>query len=354
MKPSHNLLTEITTLYENLPLDISIEKEIEILNLLLRFYKENKTEIPEKLINSTTKIIKVIFNNIIGYITRNDIESIKMAVESINYIGNIDVVKNLSIDFIKNINANWNNFHKDSDIIILMFVIAQICERNSIIELREDFVRMFLNTLLELKDNHLLKLNTTLNVAKYLKDINMLDQSKTLLTSELKLVPLKTLIASFKDIIAGLEKYNLLSEEVKLLLLEIIKKSVPVQYYDDVIVHILNAFYDNKSNEEIVSFISQFNDINKSYLFILDKIESEKCFLNEDSYKKRLELFNLIYNNIKHNNKISFTLLSKALSLKKFFKLEGYDELLNELLIELKNQNKVNPNNLCELIANLL
>jgi hypothetical protein len=88
--------------------------------------------------------------------------------------------------------------------------------------------------------------------------------------------------------------------------------------------------------------------------FILDNIEVKNACLMKSSIKKRLELFNLIYNNIKHNNKISFTLLSKALSLKKFFKLEGYDELLNELLIELKNQNKVNPNNLCELIANLL
>lgn len=350
------ILDDLYSLYSKLnPKELLIEKKIEILYRMAKVYKSFEKEMPDDLIEDVKGFLEISFRDIVDYTIRNDLFSTELAVELMSLLRERQIITKITDIFIKKLNERWKEFPKYDEIIKIMFSIAYVCEENNVTGFREELTRMFLNTLLEIRDTHTHRLRTAVDIAKYFDSIDMKDQANTLLKVEIESFPLKMLIKQFKDISMLLDKNNLLNDFVEDLLIKIVKKGVSEEYFDDVTINMLKVYYENAKNERIKKLLDIFIDKAKVYHFILQKIHDDLENKADDSagrIEKRKELFEFLYEKIKPEiSNLSITVFNNLVSIHRLLETKDYSVLLNNYISTLKTEKSVNPDHFAGFLA---
>ncbi len=274
-KKESNVLSDILSLYSNLDPATGVEKRIEILNLMFKYSKENSESLPDNIINNIRNLMNEPLSDSVSYILRNDLLSIELSIELLEFIEDKELTEKYADLFTKNLNAGWNKFNKDENIVNIMIKMAYLCENVNVTRFREEFSRMTLNTLLEIRSNHLLRMKTSVRLARYFKDINMNEQSKTLLKAEMENIPAKIFIKYLKEICSSLGEQGLLNDNTEQLIFSIIDKNIPDEYKDDVTIYIVSTYYEDNNAEAVLKLIPKFKNLEKVLLFLLHNIEED-------------------------------------------------------------------------------
>lgn len=356
-KKESNVLSDILSIYSNLDPATGVEKRIEILNLMFKYSKQVNESLPENIIRNIRDLMNEPLSDCVSYILRDDLLSIELSIELLEFIDDKGLVEKYAELFTKNLNEGWSKFNKDENIVNIMIKMAYLCESVSVTRFREEFSRMTLNTLLEIRNNHLLRLKTGARLAKYFKDINMSEQAETLLKAEMENIPVKIFIKYLKEICSSLGEYGLLNENTEHLLLPIIDKNVPDQYKDDVIIYIVSTYYDYNNIDAIFSLIPKFNNLENVLLFLLHNIEEDlrNHKLSEEQREEKSKLFDRLYQTFKEEmGRVSPAVLHRVTNISGLLNEDNYSSLLNDAIFRLKRDEKANPDYFSDFLYNIV
>ncbi|MFW5799714.1 MAG: hypothetical protein ACOCV8_02770 [Spirochaetota bacterium] len=352
------LINKLKDYYSKIESNVSIEKKSEILNLIFQIYNKYDKKIIYKFVEEYLKITKNTLKHIIDYIVREDLAPVSIIVDSLKYLENENIIEKTAEHFIKKLNEGWSKFKKDKNIIDVMFDMAYLCEEYNITKLREDFSRLFINTILGLREHPVLKLKTAINTAGYLKVIGMNENAKNLINTELNAIPPKHFITLFNELCEQLNNKNLLTQHNIETLKKLVSKYVTEQYYDDLIMHILTVLYNHNRNEEVIEFIKEFIDKDKAYRYLFYIMEGDfnSGSLNDNLIEEKKNLFLKIYEKqIKPDlDKISDKCYSHILYIHRRLDTEEYNVLLNKKLSLFNEIEIINAESLIDFLTHLI
>jgi hypothetical protein len=354
---NEKLIKDLTELYHKLGENVSREKRTEILSFLIRLIKDTGQSITEELYNDIKLISKKLAEDAIDYAKRQDFMPMSLCANTLKHVANEPIIKDFTDTFINNINNGWKEFLKSEEFVSLIFDIANLCEGKGIEEFRDRFTRLFLNTLLELRDNPGMKFRASLNTALYLKNVGMDKQSNDLAHNELKNLPVKFFIQRFQDICNLLIEYELFTKEVVKILLERIKKNITEEFRDDLFIHIANSYYTINNIERLLGILQEFRDKERAMLTLLHFIEEDIKGLEktEDKFEKKVKIFyklhDLFNDQMKGDNPV---LHHHILSIQKIIDIDKYRNLLKERIDRLKSMGKVDPEMYSQLLQSII
>lgn len=358
MDNSIELISDLYSMYLRLDKNISTEKKIEILYLLIKLYDDECIKLSDKILHNAKETIEDIFNDFENYCKRDDIIPINLCIKTLEYIKEEKSFKYLTEKFIKNINSKWNLFDKNENIINNIFDIAYICEKNKIISFREDFFRLFVNILLELNKKYEQKIENFIKIAKYLKDIDMYKESINLMKSEIETLPIKLFVKYFRKICKLLNELELFTDEYIEILIENIRKNISKNYQDDILIHIILVFYKENRNEELIENLSKFNSLEKVLTFVFHNIKKDLVNLNGELKKEQklkiIALFNKLYELyvVNFNYPLNYGFYC-ILSIHKILKTEDFPKLWKKLILSFNEISVINPKRFYEFLSTL-
>ncbi len=146
---TNSAICNIVQIYNKLDKDVTDEKRIEILSMLMELFSglyRDKNRIHDyeinyniqdlnRIIEEYKKLSIKIITNVDSYVAMEDFLPINICVNTLNYLDDNNYIEEFTSSFLKSINDNWEKFDKTDDFISICFEISKIINNKNIIKL---------------------------------------------------------------------------------------------------------------------------------------------------------------------------------------------------------------------------